>query len=882
MIDPLSRLRRRLPIIGLVVVSLVGSAAGCSPDEEEAGDGDVSGRMDTEVAVDVGETGVDTRGDTGRDTRVDGDVDGGTLDSADDGDMAADTGGWDPTLEELGDIPSECPTRVVEAGEGTPGARVFTVAHRMDEADLRSHRAFRESIHRTVFEQVLPCRVDGAPDVVLYPESMSLPMLLIGPKAEPARAVPSASRALITMLGQVNDAYRFYDEQFEGPGQANTLLLAMTDPVVRATYDTFGRIAERYGLYVSVTVDLPDFEETTDPAIVDQVGDPDLGGLESAYVATGPEVYNQQILFGPDGQVVDRTTKTYVTQMEIETLEIAPGRFRDIRPMETSWGRTGVVISKPAWMPDVQARLDDLGADLTFQPEAFAGGWIFPPDRAEPGRWNPDVFSLGGWNLVQRAPRIRRNLVPQLTGNYFDIVFDGQVQYAADIARTDASAAFVGQRAPLPGNPFVGPWVVEDPGDSDPTLSLEERRQQLREVAGRLAPGSGDGMEGAYVEGIWAFDLPADLAEEDGPEVRTHPDAAVGGGRRYVVSSVGSVGERGLRVEVTADDGSDPNPATVAVDDFDLIRPRIAADGSTLHIVAEAVAPDANRLLYARVDGTGGRVEEQRLLAGESFGDWCYHPDVSLADGTLQVTWVREVEGANRIFHTSTPATDPFASSPTVTPVEPRPEDRPPLRANQWDGRVAATADRQVVTWIDFKHWRWEVLASYRTAGGSWSDPVKVDAVPTAVEAINSTPDVAAVGPDRFLVTWTGARATRLTTRARGRFVTFDASGAPTWSDVFALEPGADQGAWQWRPRPTSSEGEALVAWESMNDGKWSIRMRRVTDASTLGSVGEVGPSLAGKHFPVAVPDGSGMAVAFEETPAADSELESALRVESP
>lgn len=773
---------------------------------------------------------------------------------------------YEPALADLGDPPATCPTEIIHNRDrpSPAQARVFVPNYRIDFDVLSSQRSFREDIHDLVHRQVLPCLAADKPNVIVFPEAMGLPMLLIGQKAASARQLDQSTQALTSMITEVEPAFSYYTEKFPDASLTGQFLLAMTDTVVRATYDTFGQIADRYDIYVSVTVDLPDFEKVTDPALVERLGDPDYATHQYAFEATSADVYNRQILFGPDGSVVDQTLKTYVTQAEIDQLDLAPADFTDIHPMQTPWGRTGVVISKPAWMPDVQDRLEDMGAQVIFQPEAYLGGWVrpLPPSMsAEAARWEPDVFSLGGYNLVQRSARATHSFVAQLTGNFFEMPADGQVQVVEKASRQTGRAAFVGQKGPLAGNVFVGPWVAPDPGVADPTLSLAERRGQLREVGAKLIPGSGDPLEGDYVEGMWAADLVGPPSSEP-VAVDTHPQLAHAGDTTYVVSSHGNVGTRHLQVQ-RVDAGALGPKQTLPISGFDVVRPAVAVGPQLVHIVAELIGDGENRLVYTAFDPAAGIfVGSPKIIDPHLVGQWAFHPSIQVSDQVLHISWIERVGDANRAHYAQTSLSDPFANLSVDTAIEARPSSREGVRANQWDARLAVAPEAIAVTWLDFRDWQWAVMASVSLDGGlNWSRPVRLDAVSEGVEALNSTPTIEAIGDRQFRIAWTDARATRANTRIATATLTARADGGVEHTDAVIVDAAAPFDVWSWRPTIThNAQGDGLF-WETMQAGEWRID-RATIDAD--GTIGEpdavVSASATAKHY-AAVDPASGVLV---------------------
>lgn len=781
--------------------------------------------------------------------------------------------GYDPTLSDLGVPGTGCPTPIVntdadaDAEAGTPAARVFVSSYRVDFDALETHRTYREHIHRLIHRSVLPCTSPDRPDAVVFPESMGLPMLLIGPKARAARDLGATTQALTALVGSLQQAFTYYAEKFPGTDIAQRFVLAQTDTVVRATYDTFGQLADRYDLYISVTVNLPDFERTTDPGVVAKLGDPDYEQHDYAYEATSPDIHNRQLLFGPDGALLGETLAPYISRLEIEDLGVSPGDFTDIGPMQTPWGRTGVVISKPAWMPDVQARLDDLGARVYFQPEAVIGGWVGSlgvPLPDESPRWEPDYFLLGGWNLVQRSPRARHNFVAQLTGNFFELPIDGQVQIVEKATPASPADAFVGQRGALSGNAFIGPWVVEDPGVAYPELSLAERRARLRETGVDLLPGSGAAIEGQYVEGMWAYDLPSPPPTQLA-QVETHPQVAVVGDTTYVVSSAGQVGSRLLRVAVYRD-GVRVSEESHSLAGYDLVRPSLAAGPEGLHIVSELIGEEENRLLYSRFDLEQGRFATHTVVGSHLVGEWAFHPSLTLSGGVLHLSWIKRVGNANRAFYAQTSAAAAFEQLSVNAQIEPRPADRAELRANQWDARVAVDPGAIVVTWLDFRNWQWEVYVAASTDGGlDWTNPRRIDAVPATTRALHATPDIVALGDRRFAVAWTQSEAARPNTRIAVRELSVSGNAQITLESVELIGETAPFDQWMWRPQLVEGSIRPSVVYETMIDGRWSLERVEVRGDRTAAPQTVLDAGSSARHFPQIATGRTGDVLVYEQ-----------------
>src|SRR3954466_8804914 len=78
---------------------------------------------------------------------------------------------------------------------------------------------------------------------------------------------------------------------------------------------------------------------------------------------------------GADGRLISKQVKTYPTPTEMPgQLDLAPGEVTGgLSAVRTRALSLGFVTSKDAWMPDVQAKLDEAHVDLLVQPEGFIG-----------------------------------------------------------------------------------------------------------------------------------------------------------------------------------------------------------------------------------------------------------------------------------------------------------------------------------------------------------------------------------------------------------------------------------------------------------------------------------------------------------------------------
>ncbi|MFN7952625.1 MAG: nitrilase-related carbon-nitrogen hydrolase [bacterium] len=348
--------------------------------------------------------------------------------------------------------------------------------------------------------------VRTARDLVVFTEDVGLILAFQGEKAAALRDPGLATLQAFLGLGVAWLPQTLLSlASFDGVSLNRALTLALTDALWRPFVDTFARLADDYDVYLVAATDVADAWLSTNPLDVALFGDPEHPERGDVYRPADANVWNQAVIFDPDGRIVDRTRKIYLTPPEEDPtlLDLAFGDLRDLRVVTTPVGKLGVLISKDAWMADVVDRIDQLGADVIVQPDANPGAWASYLENGDTV-WYPENWKAGNWVHVQRFPSLRHNVTPMMTGNLFDFAFDGQGAIVSDATAQERPLGFVGS-VPDVGFRAVGRWAIADPGARDPRLDVSERRRVLAERSRAMAPGSGSPLENAYGESvIWA------------------------------------------------------------------------------------------------------------------------------------------------------------------------------------------------------------------------------------------------------------------------------------------------------------------------------------------------------------------------------------------
>lgn len=446
-----------------------------------------------------------------------------------------------------------------------PGApRVFAMQYRQDLANVATYETFRTKIECMVRQYVKPRLARGRPDIVAFNEDVGLMTIATGSRGAPAReifadpeAAPScepqgAPCGALGALGAVTVAYgpqaAAYSARFPGAGPVATTFVTPTDTFGRGWMQVFSDMARRYGIYIIGSNTQAPFRESRDPAEISLFADPDLPEPDSVYVATEGKAYNEAFIWGPNDvrkegplplrNVVSSNRKVPLTELE-EQLEISngpsegPDAIENLQPFRVpkTKARLGIATSLPAFQfghgigepaPDVDPCsdvstyymrcLEQLGANVIIQDEANPGRWA----ASYAGGWQPLEWMSSSWRHVgDRSVSFAYNVTPFMTGHLADLVFDGQSSIAQRGRARGRGCNYIGNRR------FIGAPPESDPeryrryaGRKRQFLAIARwvkrggKRDDLRETAAKLAPGSGDPLENDYVETAIVADLP--------------------------------------------------------------------------------------------------------------------------------------------------------------------------------------------------------------------------------------------------------------------------------------------------------------------------------------------------------------------------------------
>lgn len=132
-------------------------------------------------------------------------------------------------------------------------------------------------------------------------------------------------------------------------------------------------------------------------------------------------IQNVATLFGPGGELLQRTVKVSLTDWE-QRLGITPGNSNDIRVIDLAGHRLGTAVCMDAFTDQYRQRLADQEAQILLVPSANPQTWasLTANENWQPAEWaEVSVGSL-------RFGAIRTVVNPMLHYQGYGLTFDGQ------------------------------------------------------------------------------------------------------------------------------------------------------------------------------------------------------------------------------------------------------------------------------------------------------------------------------------------------------------------------------------------------------------------------------------------------------------------------
>jgi predicted amidohydrolase len=398
--------------------------------------------------------------------------------------------------------------------------RAFSIAHKHTLDIGSSEDAYYKKM-RGMMEAVRDKIASDRINIFVFPEDAGLVLAFMGSRGEQGRSEKFALNAFFDLFNSYSTAINFYIKRFGSQSPSRILLISLTDTLWRPFYNTFSSLSREFGVYVLSCTNVAEALLSTDPEAVTALGDPDYPQRTDVYVAYGPDVWNTCFLFDPDGNIVHRTKKVNLVPEERDLLDLSKGTLSDVTVFNIPGTSINlcVGISLDAFIPEYVRHLDEQGCNVFLQPDANPGMWA-----AYYPYWQPDDW-LGSVMGTMQYTNIQYNVNPMMTGNFFDMVFDGQsaitAKYDGDIRR---DINYIGNlpltpgyddKYPAGGFLLLGPWLEVDIAEGS---SLEGMRESYRQKSLALAspafcesndldPGLCGAEENQYLETILWADL---------------------------------------------------------------------------------------------------------------------------------------------------------------------------------------------------------------------------------------------------------------------------------------------------------------------------------------------------------------------------------------
>ncbi len=771
--------------------------------------------------------------------------------------------------------------------------RVFAIGHKLEVSEAETYETYAAGFRATVEREVVPHLAPDRPNVLVFPESVAFTAAFLGERGADARMQDTAFSAYIALQAVVQDAFAHYRALAPIAQIGTWILLAASDPIWRAFDQTFSTIAREHGVWVVASIDVGDVEVTTDPALVAALGDPERPEGSPVYEVPDATVYNQAIVYAPSGELVGRLRKIYLTDPEHGELGIT-GHLPERVTMELPGvAQVAALISRDAWMPDLQERVAAAGTELVLQHEAFSTWTVDAPDAP----WPADNLKRSGWAAVQKHPELRMTAAPMLVGNFFDITFDGQSFIAVKGTPSMERRALLAQ-TPDTGWAAIAPWVTEAPAGT-----LDEQRAALRAIGESLLPGGTNA--GGYVEGTVFADLeiPADdgypvvdvTGATDAPASTAVAPSGLGRQRQAspVVLPSGALVVAwedtrfctGQIVVARSDDDGATFSAPVRVAPWN--RPQhtpslVALDDHTLVVAWQEVMGDGDAEIRVATSRDGGATWRHRVRVDPANTTDAWVPALATDGTTLHLAFVDTRPAADtgertnrRIYVTRSLDVGATWSAPQrLDPREPDPEQVDPTLTNEWSPRIAVQGDHVVIAYTHRERplateqpsWDAHVIES-RDGGTTWDAPRRLDEGGSPERIASNTTLAIAPGGD-----WRAGFSTYRGTEPDAELLV--AGGSPTGAQPTSFSELPSE---QWWPSLVAlPDGDFALAWQDFASGGNDVYLARLTSTG-LGEpirVDDGGSSDAHAWRPriAAAPDGS-LYVFWEDSRTGHAEL---------
>ncbi len=344
-----------------------------------------------------------------------------------------------------------------------PARHVIGISTALSAKDFATEDAYRRAIF-SVTDRAVAGLPAGDDKLIVYPEMVGTWLCLLGEPASVLSAATTKDALVRSVLRPQNLPRVLGTTAMVALCAPANGLMEMVQKAVFVTkgprslqcwHDTFAEVARRHRAYVCAgSILAPDFT-------VDAKGKVRQHGYK---------VFNQSAIFGPNGALLSRTKKVFLTADEGPFVDAA--KVGELRVVDTPFGKLGDMICADGWFPEAYLALND--AEILLQPS-------FGSNRL---KWNAPWGGYSG----QLYPT---DVDPKDQG----VLTEGQAwrKYSLE-TRMLSTKALVGVNVFMRGQIFEMPtggraFIATRPDAATKTLSIVESRDLDKESILRVALG---------------------------------------------------------------------------------------------------------------------------------------------------------------------------------------------------------------------------------------------------------------------------------------------------------------------------------------------------------------------------------------------------------
>lgn len=271
--------------------------------------------------------------------------------------------------------------------------RVYAIQYKQEVRSVESYETFRHKIDclvrdfvrfpRDRYGHLLP---PETPTIVAFNEDIGLATLATGTRGAAARAfatygpkdpqsIPGAIGSFATLAASYQPAVAWYASKEPETNPQRLILAAATDTFARGFMRTFSDLARTYGVYVVASNNQAEFSETSDPAAVAALHDPDLsaeyasGRLRTVYEAVDDDARPESVGVGRGG--IDVYNQAWMWAPTPGTTDYARARFERFNggPLSAGDPRANVVaVTRKTPLTSIEQQVLDLSDDFDLSP----------------------------------------------------------------------------------------------------------------------------------------------------------------------------------------------------------------------------------------------------------------------------------------------------------------------------------------------------------------------------------------------------------------------------------------------------------------------------------------------------------------------------------